>query len=105
MATVDLVPLHLGKTQHQPHVLHRRARGALAEIVEARDENRLTMFVAGKDVQLEPVGLVERLGLELPASGSRVFEWHHRDVGTAGVPLRQRRVKLSTAGLAWKRVE
>ena len=56
--------LLLGQPQHQPHVLHRRPRRALAEIVEPRDQNRLTMLVAGKDVELELVGLVQRLGLD-----------------------------------------
>src|SRR5216683_4668351 len=75
-ASVDFAArsLWIGKTQHQPHVLDRGARGAFAQIVETRDENRLMVFVAGKNIELEPVRLVERLGLELPALGSRVLE-------------------------------
>ena len=42
--------LAVGQAQHQPHVLYRRTRGAFAKIVEASDQNRLTVFVAGKDI-------------------------------------------------------
>src|SRR5436190_20628533 len=65
--TRTLYQLLVGKTQHQPHVLHGRARRALAQIVEPRDQHRLAMFLAGKDIELELVGLVERLGLDPPA--------------------------------------
>jgi hypothetical protein len=91
--------------QHQPHVLHRRARRALAEIVEPRDQHRLAVLVAGEDVELEHVGLVERLRLELAALGRRVLERHHRDVFAAGVALRQRGVQVGAARLARQRVE
>src|SRR5689334_10076941 len=33
----------VGQPQHQPHVLHGRARCPLAEIVEPRDQNRLAV--------------------------------------------------------------
>src|SRR5947209_7807706 len=51
-------------SQHEPHVLHGRARGALAEVVEPRDQNGLAMLRAGEHIELEPVGLVERFRLQ-----------------------------------------
>src|SRR3954471_2416068 len=64
----------IAQPQHQPHVLDRGSGGSLAEIVEARDENRLGVLWARKDIQFEPVGLVQRLGLDASALCSRVVE-------------------------------
>src|SRR4029077_20166968 len=47
--------LFVSQVQHQPHVLHGCSRGALAEIVEAGEENRLAVLLAGKDVEFEHV--------------------------------------------------
>src|SRR3954470_24245417 len=53
------------QAQHQFEVLPRRARGALAKIVEPRHQHRLMPLVVGMDVEFEPIGVVERLRLEL----------------------------------------
>ena len=50
--SVEKTVEELRQSRHQPHVLHGRARGALAGIVEARDEERLRMLVAGEDIKL-----------------------------------------------------
>jgi hypothetical protein len=44
------LPLFLAKPEHQAHVLHRCTGSAFTKIVQSRDENGLTAFVAGKDV-------------------------------------------------------
>jgi hypothetical protein len=38
--------------------------GALAEVVEPRDEQRVRPVAAAEDAQFEQVGVVQRLGLE-----------------------------------------
>src|SRR5439155_1396040 len=52
--------------QHQLQVLHRGARGALAEVVEPRHQHRLAPRLIGVNAEFELVAVVERLGLELP---------------------------------------
>src|SRR3954447_5553513 len=77
--------LPLRHSQHQPHVLDGRARCALAEIVESRDQNGLAVLLAGEDIELELIGLVQRLRLEPPAPGRIVLDRHHRDIGAVGI--------------------
>ena len=43
------------QAKHQPDVLHRGAGRALAEIVQARDQHRLTVFLVGVDSRV-PAG-------------------------------------------------
>ena len=54
----------LFKPEHQLDVLNCGAGGALAEIVEARDENGLIEVRLAEDEQFELVRGVQRLGLE-----------------------------------------
>src|SRR5580658_4035231 len=82
------------KAQHQPHVLDRGARGALAQIIETRNQNRLMVFRAREDIELKPVGLVERLRLDASALDRRIVERHDRDVGAISITLRQRGVQF-----------
>src|SRR5437763_5004545 len=53
------------QAQHEFEVLHRRARGALAQIVEPRDQHRLMSLLVGVDIEFEPVGVIGRLRFEL----------------------------------------
>ena len=62
--------------QHQLQVLHRRARGALAEIVELGDQHRLAARLVGVDVDQEVVGPVQRLRLQAQRLG-RVLGARH----------------------------
>ena len=61
--------------------------------------------LAREDVELQHVGLVERLRLQPPAFRRVVLERHDRDILAAGVALRQRRVQIGAARLARQRVE
>src|ERR1700720_89489 len=87
--------------QHQLQVLHRRARGAFAEIVEPRHQHRLTPRLVGVDAELEPVGVVERLGFEL-AAGDRLDNPH---VVAAAICLRQDRIQITACRLSRQGVE
>jgi len=53
------------KIQHQPQILHRRARRSFAEIVETRDEHRVAARLVGPNVEIEAVGPMERFRFEL----------------------------------------
>ena len=51
--------------QHQGDVLHGRARRPFAQVVQPRDQHRLAVFLVGVDIKFQPVGVVQRLGLQL----------------------------------------
>ena len=48
------------RSKHQREILDRGARGALAEIVEPRDQNRVTLRFIGENIKLHVVGSVQR---------------------------------------------
>src|SRR5690606_15759607 len=59
-----LEPLALVDAEQQVEILHRRARRALAEVVEQGDEPRLAGRFVGEHEQPHAVGAVQRLGIK-----------------------------------------
>ena len=52
------------QAQHQPHILHRSARRAFAQIVEPCDQHRLAARFIGDHHQLHLVGVVQGFGVQ-----------------------------------------
>src|SRR3546814_17670449 len=50
--------------QHEVHVLHRGARGSLAEVVEHGGQHRLVVGGVAEDIEAQVVGAVEAFGVE-----------------------------------------
>ena len=53
------------QTEHEGDVLDGGAGRPFAEVVEAGDQHRLAMAFVGVDGEFQPVGVVQRLGLQL----------------------------------------
>src|SRR5579863_3623928 len=97
--------LRIGQPQHQPQVLYRGTRGALSQIVETRDKNRLRVFVVRKDIELESIGLVQRLGFDPSALRSLGVGRHDRDIRASRVTLYQRGVEIRRIRLDQKSIK
>src|SRR5215208_5410390 len=69
-------PVLMPKPQHQIHVLDGSTRGALAEIVVDRDQQRLRLAVVGEDVEPHAVGVVVYLGVDVGAALQRRERCH-----------------------------
>src|ERR1051326_2183246 len=73
------------EAEHELQILHRRARGALAEIIEARHQHGLMPRLVGVDREFERVRVVERLRFELAAR----HRLYHPDIFAAAVSRRK----------------
>src|SRR5688572_29389652 len=91
--------------QHQADVLHGRAGGALAEIVEAGDEHRMRVGLVAEDAQLQAIAVVERLGLETLDALARGGGRHNADKAVARIMRRQRRLQVARRRLSRQQVE
>ena len=84
--------------EHQPDVLHGRTGGALAEVVEPRNQNGLAQIGFAEHEDLQPVGAVERLGRE--PRHRRAGLLHDADQLGAAVVLIERKLEVAQAGFA-----
>jgi hypothetical protein len=57
------------ETKHQFEVLHRCARGTLAEIVEPRHQHRLPLLLVGMDIKFERFVPLSACASSLPPAG------------------------------------
>src|SRR3546814_5521479 len=60
--------------QHEVHVLHRGARGSLAEVVEHGGQHRLVVGGVAEDIEAQVVGAVEAFGVEALRSEEHTSE-------------------------------
>jgi len=57
--TIELETCRLRETQHNIQILNRRAAGALAQIVEHRDQPRLLRLFIGEDIEGQAIAARE----------------------------------------------
>src|ERR1700712_991803 len=78
------------QTEHEGDVLDGGTGCPFAEVVQARDQHRLTVFFVGVDRKFQPVGVVQRLGFQFAVGCGG----HDADQVAAGVAGIQRGPKV-----------